>query len=293
MKFYGRLAPGITTDLATPLELIMHLPRKASGIVVKLWEKATYTDIDGTVVTDDGGDDLLLELHGQIEPDPALRRRGRGKFVVASAILPPRDPKVRHATLKVTVEGDDTVYEAAVPSTDAELNGQNFEIAITIEHGGAQVFASEVPTFIRPRLAGPRVVGKRVLDYQPGTGKPPILDDEDEVMLAGFYATLGIADGDTDDGHLIVTGVAMIDESGRLQPCDAEGQPLPGELLVLHTHKDLFAHITPDMPKVAKTVGDRSISLRLCHPVEPDGTIELALPHTNHLFGFTASEALE
>ncbi len=67
-----------------------------------------------------------------------------------------------------------------------------------------------------------------------------------------------------------------------------ERAPLPGELVVLRTHKDLFAHITPELPKVASTIGDSSISLRLCHPVKPDGSIDVAVPHTNHLFGFTA-----
>lgn len=287
MKFYGRLSPGITTDLSTPLELILHLPRKAGGVVVKLWEKATYTDIDGKLVEEGGGDDLLLELHGRVEIDHPLRRRGRGKLVVERAVHPPRDAKTKLSVLKLTIEGDPTVYEATVPSTDAELKGQNFEIAITIEHGGGEVFKSTVPTFIRPALASPRVLARRVLAYQPDGGEPE-WDEEDEVLLAGHYATLGTATAETDDGKLVVTGFAKIDESGRLLPCDGQGEPLPGELLVLRTHKDLFAYITRELPKAAGTVGDSSISLRLCHPIHPDGSIDVAMPHTNHLFGFVA-----
>ncbi len=283
MKFYGRLAPGITTSLDTPLELVVHMPRKATGVVVKLWEKAEYVDTDGKLVKEDGGDDLLLELHGDIEADAALRKRGRGKFVVKNVVHPARDATAKLSTLKLTVEGDDTVHEATIPSTEAELIGQNFEIAITIEHAGSEVFKSKAPTFIRPALASPRVIGKRVLEY--GEGEPE-WDDEDEIILAGQYVTLGTATSETDDGNLVITGFAWIDESGRLVPCDGDGNPKPGELVVLRTHKDLFAYITPDLPK--KSIGDTSISLRLCHPIDSDGTIELGIPHTNHLFAFSA-----
>ena len=83
-----------------------------------------------------------------------------------------------------------------------------------------------------------------------------------------------------------VAGFAKIDASGRLLPCDGEGTPLPGEVLSLRTHKALFAYITRELPKVAKTIGDSSISLRLCYPIEADGRIEYSVPHTSHLFGF-------
>ncbi|MGN6109141.1 MAG: hypothetical protein ACTHU0_28810 [Kofleriaceae bacterium] len=290
MKFYGRLSPGITTDIDTPLELVLHLPHKANGIVVKLWEKATYVDINGKVVKEDGGDDLLIELHGSIDREPALRKRGRAKFVVENVVQPTRDAKVNLSTVKVRIEGDETLYEATVPSTEAEFHGQNFEISITIEHGGSEVFRSTVPTFIRPGLATPRVLGKRVLEYK-GYSEEPEWDDEDEALFAGHYATLGTASSETDDGNLVVTGFAMIDESGRLLPCGGDGKPIPGELVVLRTHKDLFAYITPELPRAAKSVGDSSISLRLCHPIEPDGSIEVSVPHTNHLFGFSVTHA--
>jgi hypothetical protein len=289
VKFYGRLSPGISTALDTPLELVLHQPRKASGLVVKIWETASYVDIEGRFVKEDGDDDLLIELHGDVEPDPALRKRGRGKFVVKNVVHPPRDAKAKLQILKLMVEGDPTVFDAAVPSTEAEMIGQNFEIAITIEHGGGEVFKSSVPTFIRPALASPRVIGRRVLAYKEGEDEDPEWDEDDEVVLAGHLVTLGTATSETDDGNLVVTGFARIDESGRLLPCDGEGNPRPGELVVMRTHKDLFAYITSDLPKVAKTVGDSSISLRLCHPIEPDGTIELAMPHTNHLFAFSTS----
>lgn len=286
MKFYGRLAPGISTDLATPLELILHMPRKATGVVVKVWERAEYVDIDGQLIKEDGGDDLLLELHGDVEIDPAQRKRGREKFVVKDVVHPPRDANAKLASLKLTIGDDPTVHEATIPSTEAEMVGQNFEIAITIEHAGSEVFKSKSPTFIRPALAAPRVIGKRVLEFGEAENEEPEWDEEDNVVLAGHYVTLGTATAETDDGHLLVTGFAWVDESGRLVPCDGDGNPKPGELIVLRTHKDLFAYVTSELPK--KPIGDTSISLRLCHPVEPDGTIEIAKAHTNHLFGFTA-----
>jgi hypothetical protein len=285
MRFYGRLSPGIATSIETPLELVLHLPRKADGIVVKIWERAEFVDIDGKLVTEDGGDDLLLELHGKIEKDPAMRARGRGKFVVEKVVSPPRDPKAKLDTLKIVVEGVEKPYEATIPSTQDEMLGQNFEIAITIEHGGNEVFASKVPTFIRPTLATPRVVGKHVDQYSPDDGTPIFDDEQDPVYLAGHYVTLGKANSETDDGNLVVTGFAMIDESGRLLPCDGDGQPLPGEVVSLRTHKELFAYITDELPKAAKTIGDSSISLRLCYAMEADGTIDYDTPHPSTLLG--------
>ena len=284
MKFYGRLSPGITTSLDTPLELILHLPRKADGVVVKIWERAEFVDIDGKVVKEAGGDDLLLELHGNIEKDPALRTRGRGKFVVTNVVHPPRDGKGKLHTVKITLEGLEEPYEATIPSTEAEMVGQNFEIALTIEHGGGEVFKSKVPTFIRPALATPRVFARRVVQYSDQAEGDPTWDDNDDVWLAGHYVTLGKADRETDDGHLIVAGFAMIDDSGRLLPCDGDGNPRPGEVLSLRTHKELFAYVTRDVPKVARTVGDASISLRLCYPIEADGRLDYDVPHTSHLF---------
>lgn len=287
MKFYGRLTPGIVTSLDTPLELVLHLPRKADGVVVKVWERGEFVDIDGKVVKD-GEDDLLLELHGNVEKDADFRVRGRGKFVVTQAVHPPRDAKAKLHTVKIKVEGVDEPYEATIPSTEAEMIGQNFEIAITIEHGGGEVFKSKVPTFIRPTLATPRVVAKHVLNYSSDDGAP-VFDEEyeDDVFLGGHYVTLGKANSETDDGHLVVAGFAMIDESGRLLPCDGEGNPLPGEVVSLRTHKELFAYITPELPDVAKTVGDSSISLRLCYPMEADGTIEYDAPHPSALLGIS------
>jgi hypothetical protein len=273
VKFYGRLTPGIATSLDTPLELVLHLPRKADGLVVKVWERGEFVDIDGKVVKD-GEDDLLLELHGKVEKDPDYRARGRGKFVVTQAVHPPRDAKAKLHTIKIKVEGVDESYEATIPST---------------EHGGGEVFKSKVPTFIRPTLATPRVVAKHVLNYSSDDGAP-VFDEEHEgeVFLGGHYVTLGKADSETDDGHLVVTGFAMIDESGRLLPCDGEGNPLPGEVVSLRTHKELFAYITPELPDVAKTVGDASISLRLCYPMEADGTIEYDAPHPSAMLDFSA-----
>jgi len=287
VKFYGRLSPGIATSVDTPLELVLHLPRKADGIVVKIWERAEFVDIDGKVVKEDGGDDLLLELHGSVEKDDDFRKRGRGKFAVAKVVHPPRDEKQKLETIKIRVEGVDEPYAATVPSTATEMVGQNFEIAITIEHGGSEVFTSKVPTFIRPSLATPRVIASQVIQYADKDGEDPIWDeDEEEVSLDGHYVTLGKANSEMDDGNLVVTGFAKIDASGRLLPCDGEGTPLPGEVLSLRTHKALFAYITRELPKVAKTIGDSSISLRLCYPIEADGRIEYSVPHTSHLFGF-------
>lgn len=284
MKFYGRLAPGISASLDTPLELILNLPRKADGIVVKIWERAEFVDINGKVVKEDGGDDLLLELHGSVEKDPQQRARGRAKFIVSEVVHPPRDSKTKLHTIRIKVDGVDEPYEATVPSTDVEMIGQNFEIALTIEHGGSEVFRSEAPTFIRPLLATPRVVAKRVVEYDPD-GKPVFDDTETEpAYLAGHFVTLGKATSDTDDGKLVVTGFALIDESGRLLPCDTDGAPLPGEVVSLRTHKELFAYITPELPDAAKTVGDTSISLRLCYAIEADGRIEYDVPDTSQLF---------
>ncbi len=289
MKFYGRLTPGIVTSLDSPLELVLHLPRKADGVVVKVWERGEFVDIDGKVVKDggDGEDDLLLELHGTVEKAPEFRQRGRGKFVVSQTVHPPREAKAKLHTVKIKVEGVEEPYVATIPSTEAEMIGQNFEIAITIEHGGGEVFKSKVPTFIRPTLATPRVVAKHVLNYSSDDGAPVFDQDyEDPVFLAGHYVTLGKADSETDDGHLVVAGFAMIDESGRLLPCDADGNPVPGEVVSLRTYKELFAYITPELPDAAKTIGDSSISLRLCYPMEADGTIEYDAPHPSALLDF-------
>jgi hypothetical protein len=290
MKFYARLSPGVSTSLDSPLTIVMHMPRKASGVVVKVWELCYYVDIDGEVVKEEGTNDLLVELHGDVEHDPELRKQGRSKFVVANVIHPTHDAKTKLSALRLKVEGSDTIYDALIPSTDAEFAGQNFEIGLTVEHCGSEVFRSWVPSFIRPQLAAPRVKGKRIIDY---TAPKPVIAEDEYVDLAGHYATFGHATAETDDGNLLVTGFAWIDESGHMQPCDGEGNPLPDELLVVRHHKHLFVYISRDLPKVAKQIGDTSISLRLCHRVKEDGSIELMRPFTNHPFAFSTSDGAE
>ena len=123
MKFYGRLTPGILRDMREPLELVLHRPQQAtSGIVVKIFEKASYTDIDGRFVEEGGEDELLLELHGSVASDPAFRKRGRGKFSVEKVVAPTRDTKAPLGVLRVRVEGAPEVHEAPMPSWAARTS---------------------------------------------------------------------------------------------------------------------------------------------------------------------------
>ena len=289
MKFYGRLAPGIVTDLREPLEVVVHQPRQAAaGVAVKIWERASYTDIDGRFVEEGGQDELLLELRGSVAPDPELRRRGRARFAVDRVVMPPRDGKTALGVLRVRVECETTIHEVPIPSTEAELGGQNFEIGLSIEHGGAEVFRSGVTTFIRPALANPRVAARRLVGFD-DSGEP-IHDDDDEPMLAGRYATIGLSSSPNDDGHLVVLGLAVIGVDGRLAPCTEDGEPREGELLLLRTHRDLFAHVTTQVPKASKTVGASTIAIRLCHEIEVDGTLRVDVPDTSRVYQFDIIE---
>ncbi len=290
MKFYARLSPGIAEDFAAPLEVVLHQPRKAtSGVVVKIWEHASYTDLDGRYV-EDHGDDLLIELHGDVAADAALKARGRGKFVIAKTVVPKRDSKTPLAVLKLRVEGDQTVYDAPIPSTDGELHAQNFEIGLSVEHGGSEVFRSKVPTFIRHTLRNPQVDAKRLLGFK---DDKPSYDEEDEVMIAGRFATIGTPSEPTTDGTLVVLGLAIVGMDGRLAPCDGDGKRKEGELVLLRTHRDLYAHVTREVPAAGKTTGPSKISMRLCYPIEPDGTIAMDVPHVHrrHDLGVDGGES--
>ncbi len=279
MKFYARLTPGIAEDFTAPLEVVLHQPRKAaSGVVVKIWERASYTDLDGRFV-EDHGDDLLIELHGDVAADAVLRAHGRGKLVVAKTVVPKRDSKTPLGVLKLRVDGDGTVYEAPIPSTDGELHAQNFEIGLSLEHGGAEVFRSKVPTFIRHTLRNPQLATRRLLGFN-DDGTP--IHDDDEVLLAGRYATIGTPSEPSTGGTLIVLGLAIVGEDGRLAPCDGDGKRKAGELVLLRTHRELYAHVTREVPAAAKTPGPSKISMRLCYPIEHDGTIAMDVPHVHH-----------
>jgi hypothetical protein len=197
---------------------------------------------------------------------------------------PPREGDTPLGVLKLKVEGDPRVHEAPIPSTAGELGGQNFEIGVTVEHGGAEVFRSTVTTFIRPALASARVQAKRIVGRD-ASGQP-IRDEDETLQLAGHYATIGTASSDYDDGVLVVLGYGLVEEDGRVAPCGENGEPKDGELMLLRTHRDLLAYVTPELPAAAKQLGPSEISLRLCHEIHPDGSIRLERAHPQCRYDF-------
>jgi hypothetical protein len=273
VKFYARLAPGVQDRLDELVTLSVHMPKKAiGGVVVKLWELATYTGTDGEVSKDDGTDDLLIELHGELLLDDAAKAKNQVKLVVSKTVIPPPPKDAKLDTLKLKVAFGDT-YDVPLLSTHQELQGQNFELAISIEQGGSEVFRSKAPLFVRPKLVNPRAVLTPIIAGRDGDDE---LGTPDAFPLIGRYATIGTATED-DPPKLAVLGGFRIADHGRLAAVDDDGKRLDDELAMIRTGRKLYAYVTRSKPELAKTVGPSKIPIDLCHELGADGLIDVQL----------------
>ena len=115
MKFHGRVHPGRLLDLATPLEVRIHQPRKCAGVTIKIWELDAFIGADGKPQREGTPDDLLATFTGSIEAAPPGGRPPEWrKFVVDSAKIEEAPPDAMRFVLKFP--GSDAIYEIPVIS---------------------------------------------------------------------------------------------------------------------------------------------------------------------------------
>jgi hypothetical protein len=156
VKFHGRLHPGRIQDLSKPIEVRIHQPRKLAGVTVKIWELDAFLGADGKPRREGSPDDLLATFTGEIDPAPP----GNGRlpdwrtFKVASVTIAEAPPETLR--IKLVFPGSPTIYEIPIVSEAAEVEGTEYELGISIEHGGAEKFRTRSPCL----LAVPRTVAK-------------------------------------------------------------------------------------------------------------------------------------
>jgi hypothetical protein len=206
LKFHGRVQPGRITDLATPLEVRIHQPKKATGVTIKIWELDAFIGADGKKKREGTPDDLLATFTGSIEPAQDGKRPPEWrKFVVDSVKIEDAPPD----TLKflLAFPGTDTTYEIPVISEADEVEGTDYELGFSIEVGGAEKFRTKVPCLLSPATVRPRVKEILIIGYD--DQDEPILEHSEELPVGKYTVSVGAPPADFDENS---TDVAMLDK---------------------------------------------------------------------------------
>ena len=269
MNFHGHIHPGVVSDQKQVLQLVIHAPKRAAGVTIKIWEMDTFKRADGSTEKEGSADDLLAQFEGAIEPgeetqaDPSWR-----KFVVASHHIEDAEPDLLCCRLQFG--GDDTVYDIPIRSEKDEAEGRAFEIGFSIEVGGSEKFKTTSPVlFDIPRIM---IRGELRSFHLTEDGEPdPVTERFSHLAL--HWAAIGTRIGEGLTATLDVAGVGYFDSTGLLLTGDPnrgkEGEPAPRPLLV-RRDRALLAYLL-DQPSDLR--GPSSIPAGTCLPVTEEGRV--------------------
>lgn len=278
MKFHARFDPGIVTDADQAIRLVIHEPRKASGVTVKIWELGSFVGAEGAAKRQEGKTDLLATLTGDIEP--ARDSRQTRVFKVTNARITTEDKDKKLATIKLAVSGTETVYTLPLPSEGQEAEGRSREIGFSIEQGGAEVFRTRAPCFFHPQHVFPTAIACRHDSFDE--------EQREEEILRLRHVCIGFSEGEGMKARLNILTTGYIDLQGHLvdgPPEDGEPPPQP---LALRHDRELFAYVHVEPAGLA--AGHSKIPIAICDPIEPDGTIRHRLLTVEHPFGLVLGE---
>ena len=270
MKAHARIDPGIVTDADGVFVVHVHQPWRKSGITLKIWELESYVGPDGAKKRDGNKRDLLAELTGDLVP--SAPPGGPPRFTLSRAKIATEDKEGALPAIKVAVFGDETIHTLPLPSQKNECEARTHEIGITIEHGGAEIFAGKAPCLFHPPplSATARVrVHARFADQQ--------LDEE---TLRLRHVLLGFSEGEGLKARLNVLASGYVDLHGHLLDAEPEDGKPPPQPLALRSDRKLFVYVHRD--KLAATTGPSKIPIALCDPLDADGVIRhrrLVAPH--------------
>lgn len=272
MKCHGRIEPGRLTDLAEPIEIRIHSPKKASGVTIKIWELDAFIGADGKPRREGTPDDLLATFTGTIEPAPA-GRSGRPPewrtFKVDSAKIEEAPPEAMRFLLRFP--GSDTTYEIPVTSEEGEVEGTDYEIGFSMELGGAEQFRTKVPCLISPATVRPRVKEVLVLGFN--EDGEPILDDALQMPPSADVAAIGTAPADFDDTSTDPSSLhVQLDDVEPVQLDSAGFLRREGETTVLHVRKGKKLRVFVGSKDQASS---GKVPAALAHPVGDDGTVTI------------------
>lgn len=271
MRFHARLHPGVVSDPEEPIDLVIHAPARCDDVTIKVWELDVFRDPETGERVDEGTqDDLLLELVGRIEPGDADRSAtGWRRFVATSTRVVGQDPRLPRFRLRVP--GLEQPLEVPIVSSEGEVEGESYELGLSIEHGGAERYRTQVPCLFTPPRRLPVLVHRQVAGRLEDGAPDPEWTSEGRVSLR--HVAFGVADGAPGKGYgqrLRVLARGFVDVHGRVvrAPGDvAEGQaPAP---LTLRKDVPLYAwlHDDPD----AVPLGLTRIPVAACLPVDAAG----------------------
>lgn len=268
MKFHGRVHPGRLLDLATPIEIRIHQPRKCAGVTIKIWELDAFIGADGKPHREGTPDDLLATFTGSIEGEPRGARAPEWrKFVVEDVKIEEAPPDAMKFLLKFP--GSDTMYEIPVISEVAEVEGTDYEIGFSIEVGGDEKFRTKVPCLVTPATVRPRI--KEVLVIGFDDDGAPIMEDATEVPPSGVAAAIGAPPSNFDEFSTDPSALDMQLEQVKQWKLDRSGF-LHGEeqSTVLHVRKGKKLRVFVGSKE--QTAANK-VPAALALPVADDGSV--------------------
>lgn len=282
MTAHARLVPGRLTDLGEPLEIRIHAPARAAAATLKVWELDSF--YEGST------DDLLATFEGAIEPAPrnaASREPTWRKLVVSRVAIVAAPPEVVRFRLRIA--GSPAVHEIPILSEDTAAEGEDFEIGVSLEIGGAEQFRSRAPTLIAVPRDPLRMVEARFGDVD--DGGEPLADTVEERPLRLRFAALGVPDGDPGllatklrvlgNGHVDQRGLVVVHPDERDGATTSVLQARRGRALYLFIHDD----------PAPRPLGPSRIPIALCDRLGDEGVTRLVLPDRSYAPGAQILEA--
>jgi hypothetical protein len=257
------MAPGVVTDVRTPIQVIIHAPAKASGVTLKIWELDTYEAEDGLHKKEGTEDDLLAELKGEIIPGEKGTPTWR-TFKVAEAKILSDDPKLARFRLKIP--GHDEIFDVPIISEKAEAEGRSFEIGFSLEQGGSEKFRTKAPCFFRPKSLFPTFQIRRVREY---FGSKMERSNAEIELARGYFVCVGTKQGEGLDARLDIVGFGQVDGNGLLVPATADGAAWP---LPVRAERPLYFYLHREPLKETK-LGPSKIPIALCTQLGDDGAV--------------------
>ena len=272
MKAHARIEPGIITDPGGIFVVHVHEPWRKSGITIKLWELESYVAPEGGKKRDGNKRDLLAELTGDLAP--SAQPGGPPRFTLSRAKIATDDKEGALPAIKLAVFGDETIHRLPLPSQKDEGEARSHEIGLTLEHGGAEIFASKAPCLFHPP---PISATARMRVPCPLRRPAPRRGDAAPAARAHRLLRGRGAKGAPPRARERLRRSARPPRRGAPEPDDQKPPPQP---LALRSDRKLFVYVHRDAPAAA--TGPSKIPIALCDPVDADGIIRhrrLVAPH--------------